>query len=1498
MNNGFSRFIGAFSVDSPTSARCSWTRYQFLCPQETGAGFACGTVLPSSVKFACANGYTASAALVCVPNANRVVERPCECDEQINSGNLPAPVRGDPVVLKTGAVVESAIDYASDDGRFVVSRRYSSKATGGAAYIQAHITSLGGRWSYDFSPELQLAPATGTPTSPSSRISFMSADGSVYEFALQSSGTWLQSSSGGVADLDTRLKLQFLGVLPANLASLHNSSTQWQVTDASDTIWIFKTVPRPNSTYYSYARPISRVARDGYRWDYVYNTDGSLASITDSYGRLATFEWRKMQVTTQVSPPANALPIPMGISKITLPDQTSLRFSYDPPASTPVSGIQPRNLIKVERLDVASVVIDSTTYLYEDARYPAFITGIVNHRGERTASFAFGALAGQAIMAEGPGGADRHTFSYVWTATTMTTTVTGPLGKVDVYTFTKTGTGYDFRLTSVNGNASPNTQATSTTLANNSAAATLTSVTDPLLRQTTYLYDSTRRPTSVTEAAGLASARTTTVAYDPVLNLPATITRPGLAEVRTFNAGKLTALTLTDTTSFTVPYATNGRTRTWGYSWSPTGQLLGVDGPLPGSADSVTMTYDAAGQLLTQTNPVGHVTQVISRNAQGKPLIVRDPNGVDTVMTYDALGRPLTITRDPGASQSHYALQYDAAGNLTRITLPTGGWLEYTYDGANRLTRIENDSGEYQTFTLNAAGSATAENTYAPGGAIQRQNSHVYDELGRLIRTVGAGGETWQFAYDKLGNPVSSVDARGKTSLSSVDAFDRPITATNPENQTQNFAYTPFEANLTQFKDGRGLATNMVVDGFGETIQESSPDRGLTRYWYDQAGRVTQALDADGVTTAYAYDPADRLLSETASGSGFATQTIAYSYDSTTGGNRGIGRLTSVNDPTGSETLVYDAQGRVIQRTKVIGTRSYTFGYAYDASGQVTAITYPSGHVVDYIRAPDGRVTAVQARTTAGGAQTALANAITYKPFGPLSSLMQGNGLSLTRSYDGNYWLSGVSLTGTPGTLLALTISRDANGRVIGVADSAAPLRNATYSYTDAGRLASATGIWGTDSYTWDANDNRVRADRTLGGSTASDVATLAPGTNRLAELRDGAGVLSRSFSHTPGGDTSAVNRVGAPALGFSYDARGRLSGVASGGTTIAAYAYDWRGQRVMASSVEVGSRHYLYDEDGRLLAEHDGTTGALVREYVWLDTMPLALVSGPAATPAYTWITSGNLGEPLLLTNASGALSSSVTRDPWGNPVLLAGGVPLELGYPGQWKDPATGLFQNHHRDYDPTTGRYVQADPLGLGGGSNVFAYVGGDPLNMVDPDGLRPGPAMLFPFITAALVSINGQLLANGCIDWNTVAIDTGIGGFTGGFGGSVARSSLARMSIQTKGRIGEAIAAAGIRARGGKILARGQPAKSLDKITSPLSRSGGRSKPDFLVRRISGKIEVVEAKFGTARLSAPQRALQDDLGSAFSVARTSAEDVIGLVRATSASFSTVLSSLTHD
>ncbi len=114
------------------------------------------------------------------------------------------------------------------------------------------------------------------------------------------------------------------------------------------------------------------------------------------------------------------------------------------------------------------------------------------------------------------------------------------------------------------------------------------------------------------------------------------------------------------------------------------------------------------------------------------------------------------------------------------------------------------------------------------------------------------------------------------------------------------------------------------------------------------------------------------------------------------------------------------------------------------------------------------------------------------------------------------------------------------------------------------------------------------------------------------------------------------------------------------------------------------------------------------------------------------------HLGRPVFATDSTGAVKwDAGTPTPFGDAandnaafgeaVQTAGAFAQRLMFPGQYQDNETGtdivLSHNHHRTYDPTLGRYLQSDPIGLAGGLNRYAYVGGNPLRYVDPSGENP-------------------------------------------------------------------------------------------------------------------------------------------------------------------------------
>lgn len=144
---------------------------------------------------------------------------------------------------------------------------------------------------------------------------------------------------------------------------------------------------------------------------------------------------------------------------------------------------------------------------------------------------------------------------------------------------------------------------------------------------------------------------------------------------------------------------------------------------------------------------------------------------------------------------------------------------------------------------------------------------------------------------------------------------------------------------------------------------------------------------------------------------------------------------------------------------------------------------------------------------------------------------------------------------------------------------------------------------------------------------------------------------------------------------------------------------------------------HASSDKRGRI-AEHDNT-GAVIREYIWLDGRPLAVVEG-GQTYQLHW---DQIGRPVMATGATGAVVWAASYLPFGGiDQVYVDTLALEqnLRFPGQWFQAETGLHQNWHRDYDPTTGRYLQADPLGLVDGPSVYGYARQSPVRYTDPRG----------------------------------------------------------------------------------------------------------------------------------------------------------------------------------
>jgi RHS repeat-associated protein len=671
------------------------------------------------------------------------------------------------------------------------------------------------------------------------------------------------------------------------------------------------------------------------------------------------------------------------------------------------------------------------------------------------------------------------------------------------------------------------------------------------------------------------------------------------------------------------------------------GLVKSVDGPRADVSDVTLYTYYPSddtscasvpttcpprkGDLWKVTNALGHETEMLLYDGAGRVVRTVDPNGVVTDLEYHPRGW-LTATKLRGADSASEAddaivrIEYWPAGQVKRVTQPAGDFLEYEYDAASRLRAIEDALNNRIDYTLDAAGNRTAEVTRNDASQIKRQLSRVFDQLGRLDLEKNAAQQTTaDYGYDPMGNPTSAVDSFERETRMSYDPLGRLMQTIQDYGGLNVQTTQHYDAldRLARVTDPKGLDTQYVYDGLGDLRQIVSPDSGTSTYTYDSAGNRATQTDARGVVTIYSHDELNRLTSITYPGNPGFDVTLQYDVpaaEAECGTTPQLGRLSRMVDASGTTDYCYDIRGNLLAR-RVSAELAVTMQWRYDAASSLTGMTYPSGLEVEYGHDANGRVKTVSLRRPGEREWAPVVADVVYLPFGPLQRMNFAGEQNLTWTYDADYVIDALDSTRPSG--LQLDFARDALGNLTGVTSALVPEALDTYKYDELSRL---TDLIGPDNVTrqefsYDATGNRQ--SRTLGTATP-ETYVYEPQSHRL----DSVAGISRSYD-------SVGNTLTIGSKSLSYGENNRLAAVTTADGTAVSFTYNGRGERVRKTTPRdgatgMGAGHqgdeFVYGLAGELLSEYRVWRSATFRlprvtqfaprqDHIYIEGIPVATV-------------------------------------------------------------------------------------------------------------------------------------------------------------------------------------------------------------------------------------------------------------------------------------------------
>ncbi|MFN3713009.1 MAG: RHS repeat-associated core domain-containing protein [Alcanivoracaceae bacterium] len=500
------------------------------------------------------------------------------------------------------------------------------------------------------------------------------------------------------------------------------------------------------------------------------------------------------------------------------------------------------------------------------------------------------------------------------------------------------------------------------------------------------------------------------------------------------------------------------------------GKVLSVDGPRDDVTDITYYQYDhQRGYLIATVNSLGHRTEYQDHDAWGRPQRSVDINGLVTRSDYHPRG--WLLRQQVGETELRF--EYDEAGQRTAVVDATGSVTRFEYDDARRLVGIRDAQGNRLRFTLNPLGERVEEWVEDAAGTRLSGLTREYDQLNRLKTLLDGEGNATRYEYDSAGNPSLISSPEGRITAFQYDALNRLQSTIDA---LQGVALFQYQGNdrTRLVRDPNQAETRYEYDGLDNLRQLHSADTGVTQHAYDPVGNRLRSTDARGITVLYQYDALNRLTQIRYPDSDHDANLI---YDEGVYGN---GRLTTIQEQRSRLNLGYDIRGNLQTQVSELGQARLEVGYEHDAANRLVGLRYPSGVRIEYRRNAEGKIEEISAFLPDGEPVT-LATDMRYQPFGDLIFLRHGNGQTLRREHNG----AGQLIRHQEGSLYDLVFGYDRDGNLISrTAPYAAGLVE-RYNYDGLNRLIRAEGGFGLIEYRYDAVGNRLEQTRQQGVQVA-----------------------------------------------------------------------------------------------------------------------------------------------------------------------------------------------------------------------------------------------------------------------------------------------------------------------------------------------------------------------------------------------------------------------------